>query len=49
MRCAAMTDDCSAGLRMTVFPLTSAAEAMPLRIAAGKFHGAITAATPRGI
>ena len=27
---------------------TSAAEAMPVRIAAGKFHGAMTTATPRG-
>ena len=43
-----MTADCSAGFMMTVLPVTSAAETMPVRIAIGKFHGAMTSATPRG-
>ena len=34
---------CSAGLRSTAFPVTSAAVTMPVGIASGKFHGAITA------
>ncbi len=33
---------------MTVLPVTSAAETMPHKIAIGKFHGAMTSATPRG-
>ena len=45
---AAMTGDCSAGFITTVLPVTSAAAVMPVRIASGKFHGAMTAATPRG-
>ena len=44
---AAMTGDCSAGFITTAFPVTRAAAVMPQRIASGKFHGAITAATPR--
>ena len=46
--CAAMTDDCSAGFMIAVLPVTSAAAVMPVRIASGKFHGAMIAATPRG-
>ena len=38
-----------AGLRRTALPLTRAADAIPVRIAAGKFHGAMTATTPRGM
>ena len=48
MNWAATTGDCSAGFMMTVFPVTSAATVMPVSIASGKFHGAITAVTPRG-
>ena len=33
---------------ITAFPVTTPADAMPQRIAIGKFHGAITNATPRG-
>ena len=44
----AISDDCSAGFITTVLPVTSAAVVMPARIASGKFHGAITTATPRG-
>ena len=44
-----MTGDCSAGLRITVFPATSAATVMPLGIASGKFQGGMTTATPRGM
>ena len=43
-----MTEDCSAGLMITVLPVTRAAAVMPVRMASGKFQGAITAATPRG-
>ena len=43
-----MTGDCSAGFMTTVLPVTSAAAVMPVRIASGKFHGAMTTATPRG-
>ncbi len=39
---------CSAGLSTTVLPVASAAAVMPSGIASGKFHGAITAQTPRG-
>ena len=45
---APVTDDGSAGFIMTVLPVTIAAETMPQRIAIGKFHGAMTSATPRG-
>ena len=38
---------CSAGFTTTVLPVTSAATVMPQQIASGKFHGAITTATPR--
>ncbi len=40
--------DCSAGLSTTALPVTSAAAVIPAGIASGKFHGAITAQTPRG-
>ena len=40
--------DCSDGFIITVLPVTSAAETIPQRMAIGKFHGAITRATPRG-
>ena len=40
--------DCSAGLSTTALPVASAAEVIPHAIASGKFHGAITATTPRG-
>ena len=43
-----MTGDCSAGLRITVLPATSAATVMPVGIASGKFQGGMTTATPRG-
>ena len=39
---------CSAGFTITVLPATSAALVMPVRMASGKFHGAMTTATPRG-
>ena len=39
---------CSAGLNTTQFPVTSAAVTMPVGIASGKFHGAMTTPTPRG-
>ncbi len=45
---AATTLDCSDGFITTVLPVASAAVVMPVRIASGKFHGAMTAATPRG-
>ena len=48
MSFAPMTGDCSAGFITTALPATSAAAVMPVRIASGKFHGAITAQTPRG-
>ncbi len=38
----------SAGLRTTALPAASAAAAMPVRIARGKFQGAITPTTPSG-
>jgi hypothetical protein len=44
----AMPGVCSAGLTMTVLPVTSAATVMPQQIASGKFHGLMTTATPRG-
>ena len=40
--------DCSAGLRTTVLPVARPAAVMPMGIAIGKFHGAITPTTPRG-
>jgi hypothetical protein len=39
---------CSAGFTTAVLPVTSAATAIPAQMASGKFHGLITAATPRG-
>ena len=44
---AAISGVCSAGLAITVLPDASAAEAMPMKIASGKFHGEIVANTPR--
>ena len=46
--CAAMTGVGSAGFTITVLPATRAAVVMPVRMASGKFHGAMTTATPRG-
>ena len=40
--------DCSAGLSTTALPAARAAPVIPAGIASGKFHGAMTAATPRG-
>jgi len=37
------------GFSTTVFPQTMAAEVIPAMIAKGKFHGGITAPTPRGM
>ena len=48
MSLAPVTADCSAGFMTTVLPVTRAAAVMPHRMASGKFHGAITTATPRG-
>ena len=45
---AAMTGDCSAGFISAQLPVTRAAAVMPVRIASGKFHGAMMAAMPRG-
>ncbi len=44
----AMPGVCSAGLTITVLPMTSAATVMPQQMASGKFHGLMTTATPRG-
>jgi hypothetical protein len=44
---AVITGDCSAGIITTVLPATSAAVDIPVRIASGKFQGAMTTATPR--
>ena len=44
---APITEDCSAGLITTVFPVTRAATVIPQRMASGKFQGAMMAATPR--
>ncbi len=46
--CAAISGVGPAGLTITGLPATSAALVMPVRIASGKFHGAMTSATPRG-
>ena len=43
-----MIGDCSAGFISAQLPVTSAAAVMPVRIASGKFHGAMIAAMPRG-
>jgi len=45
---APMTPLCSAGFITTVLPVTTAATVIPVRIASGKFQGAMTTATPRG-
>ncbi len=39
----------SDGLSTTVFPVTKAATAMPVAMAAGKFQGGIAAPTPSGM
>ena len=39
--------DCSAGFSTTPLPAASPAATIPVGIASGKFHGAITAQTPR--
>ena len=49
MNRAAVMLDCSAGFMMTVLPVTSAATVIPARMASGKFHGAMTRPTPRGM
>ena len=46
-RCAIMLV-CSAGLAITVLPVTSAAATWPKKMASGKFHGLIQSTTPRG-
>ncbi len=46
---AAHSPACSAGFSTTLLPIISAAAAMPQGMATGKFHGAITAATPRPV
>ena len=48
MSLAATTDDCSAGFMTTELPVANAATVMPVRIASGKFQGAMTTTTPRG-
>ena len=40
--------DCSAGLRTTALPVARPADTIPMGIAIGKFHGAMTPTTPRG-
>ena len=42
-----MAGVCSAGLKQTALPAARAAVTIPVGMASGKFHGAITAATPR--
>ena len=42
-----MAGVCSAGLKQTALPAASAAVTIPVGMARGKFHGAMTAATPR--
>jgi len=37
------------GFKITVLPQTIAADVMPAMMANGKFHGGITAPTPRGM
>src|SRR5579862_2121539 len=46
---AAMVGESLEGFSTTVLPVTMAAEVMPAIIANGKFHGGITAPTPKGI
>ena len=41
-----MAGVCSAGFRTTGLPVTSAATVMPVGMASGKFHGAMTTPTP---
>ena len=41
-----MAEDRDEGLNTTGLPVTIAAETMPIAMAKGKFHGAMTAATP---
>src|SRR5690606_15475849 len=45
---AASTAVCSDGFRTTVFPVATAALIIPVNMASGKFHGAMTIPTPRG-
>ena len=44
-----MTGDCSAGLRTTGLPATSAAAVIPIGMARGKFQGGMTTTTPRAM
>ena len=46
---AAMVGESLDGFRMTVLPLTIEASVMPAMMAQGKFHGGITAPTPKGM
>src|SRR4051812_37112433 len=46
---AAIVGESDDGFRMTVLPQTIAADVMPAMMAQGKFHGGITAPTPRGM
>ena len=49
MNFAAMVGESPEGFRMTVLPQTMEASVMPPMMAAGKFHGEITAPTPSGM
>ena len=49
MNFAAMVGESPDGLRITVLPLTTEASVMPPMMAAGKFHGEMTAPTPSGM
>ena len=49
MNFAAIVGESLEGFRITVFPLTIEASVMPAMIAHGKFHGGITAPTPKGM
>ena len=46
---AAIVGESLDGFKITVFPATIEARVMPAMIAAGKFHGGITAPTPSGM
>ena len=49
MNFAAMVGESPEGFSTTVLPLTTEASVMPPMMAAGKFHGEITAPTPSGM
>ena len=48
VRMAAQPGACSAGLSTTALPVARPAAVMPQGMATGKFHGEMTATTPRG-